>query len=329
MLVYFLFAASALVVFLLSAGRIYSKLIARFADKEMIPKLTSPDIGRRRAVKMALDVAAVIFIGLALARPQWGLSWKQKTAGGLDILFAVDVSKSMLAADIKPDRLSYAKRGITDFVERSSGDRFGLIGFSGSAFLFCPVTSYYKGFFLTLDELKANSLTRGGTSIEAAIGEAIKTFSRVSAEQKILILISDGEETDGNAAAAADAAKKAGVQISCIGVGTREGSAIIYRKGEGEGEEIAVTDRAGRAVRTKLDEAALRSIAEKTGGIYARAEGGEFGLDRIYEERLKGLKKRQTEESLLRSYKEQFQYPLVIAFLALFISTTIGMTGKR
>lgn len=326
MLMYLVFITVALVIFLLLVERIYRKLSSRFADTEMIPKLTSSDIGKRRAVRIAFDIIAVIFIGLALARPQWGLSWRQKTAEGLDILFAVDLSKSMLAADIEPDRLSYAKRQIEDFVEHLSGDRVGLIGFSGSAFLFCPVTSYYKGFFLTLDEMNTNSLKRGGTSIEAAIEEAMKAFKWAAAEQKILILVSDGEQTEGDAAAAADAAKKADVQINCIGVGTSEGSAITYSD---EGKAITVTDKNGRVVRSKLDEAALKALAEKTGGIYVHAGKDGFGLEKIYEERLAGLKKRQAQELLLRSYKEQFQYPLVVAFLALFISTAIIMTGKK
>jgi len=327
MLMYFMLLTFAMVVFFLWAEQVYRKLSARFAEKEIITKLTSLHIGRRRALKMLFDIIAIIFIGIALARPQWGASWKQKTAEGLDILFAIDVSKSMLASDIKPDRLSYTKQSLTDFVERLRGDRIGLIGFSGNAFLFCPMTSYYKGFSLALNNMSVNSLKRGGTSIEAAIKEATKAFSWALSQQKILVLISDGEQTDGDAVATAEAAARSNIQINCIGVGTREGSSIVYSGNNGD--SVAVKDDVGRVVTSKLDENTLKAIAEKTGGVYVRAGDGTFGLEKIYEERLTGLKKRQAEESLLRSYKEQFQYPLVVAFLALFISTTIGMTGKK
>ena len=327
MLMYFTLLTFAIVIFFLWSERVYRKLSARFAQKEMITKLTSSNIGRRRALKTLFDIIAIIFIGIALARPQWGTSWKQKTAEGLDIIVAVDLSKSMLAGDVKPDRLSYAKQGITDFVESLNGDRVGLIGFSGDAFLFCPMTAYYKGFFMALDNMSVNSLKRGGTSVEAAIKEAIKAFSWALSGQKVLLLISDGEQTEGDAAAAAEAANKANIQINCIGVGTREGSNITYN--ENSAEYIIVKDNSGRIVTSKLDEDTLKAIAEKTGGMYIHASDSTFGLEKIYEGRLSKFKKRQAEESLLRSYQEQFEYPLAIAFIAFFISTAISMTGSH
>ena len=322
---YLFMAALAAALFLFWAEWSCRKLSIRFAEKQLLAKLISSRVGARRVLKASLDIVAIILIGIALARPQWGLSWKQKTAEGLDVIFAVDVSKSMLASDTEPDRLSFAKREIRDFVERLKGDRVGLIGFSGDAFLFCPLTADYGAFFLTLDNLGINSVPRGGTSIAAAIKEAVKTFSWALAADKALILISDGEQTEGDAVEAAADAKKTGVQISCIGIGSREGSPIIYN--DGKGSSITVKDESGRVVKSRLDEAALKTVADETGGAYVHAAEGDFGLDEIYKERLSKMKKRQAEESLSRSYQDRFQYPLALAFLALFISTAISMTG--
>ncbi len=322
---YSLWVTLAVTIFLYRAARVYRKLNERFADKTMIARLTSSFVGRRRALKAFLDIIAILLIGIAIARPQWGLAWKQKTAEGLDILFAVDVSKSMLARDMQPDRLSYARQEIRDFVERLKGDRVGLIGFSGNAFLFSPLTTDYGGFLLALDNTGVDSVSRGGTSIAAAINEALRAFSSAPSEQKALILISDGDETEGDAVGSAEAAKKANMEISCIGVGTLEGSNITY--GGGSGVAGTIKDENGRIVISKLNETVLAAIAKDTGGIYVRAQPESFGLEKIYEERLSKMKKHQAEESLSRSYQERFQYPLALAFLALFLSTLIGMTG--
>lgn len=321
---YSLWVTLTLAIFLYWAERVYRKLNVRFADKAMITRLTSSPIGRRRVLKASLDIVAIILIGIAIARPQWGLSWKQKTAQGLDILFAVDVSKSMLARDIQPNRLSYARQEIRNFIERLKGDRVGLIGFSGNAFLFSPLTADYGGFLLVLDNTGVDSVSRGGTSIAAAIKEALRAFSSAPSEQKTLILISDGGETEGDAATFAKAAKKANVEISCIGLGTLEGSNIAY--GGESGTAGFIKDENGRIVISKLDETVLAAVANGTGGIYVRARGENFGLEKIYEERLSRMKKHQTEETLSQSHQERFQYPLALAFLALFISTLIGMT---
>jgi len=325
LLKHLLWLIPVLAAFFLWAAHSYRKQSIRFADEDMIPKITASNTGKRRAIKILLDIIAVALIFIAIARPQWGLAWQQKTAEGLDILFAVDLSKSMLAQDVKPDRLSYTKQEIRDFVERLKGDRVGLIGFAGDAFLFCPLSADYSGFSLALDNTTVGSVPRGGTHIASAVKEAVKTFSWALTEQKILILISDGEETEGDAKEAAEAAKKADIEIDCIGIGTPEGAAVDYTNENDE--KITLKDENGNTVISKLGEETLKMIAGATGGIYIRADQGEFGLEKIYEERLSGLKKRQVDESLSRSYREQFQYPLALAFILMLISTAIGMTG--
>ncbi len=304
--------------------RSYRKTSARFAEKEMLAKLTAPYRDKFRIVRAILDITAVILIGLAIARPQWGALWKQKPPDGIDILFALDMSKSMLARDIQPDRLSYAKREIISFVEDLEGDRVGLVGFSGDAFFFCPITPDRTGFFDSLENAGIESIERGGTSIEAAITEGIKALSSAYSD-KVLILISDGEATEGDAVQAADAAKKAGVEIDCIGIGTTEGIGINYV--DEKKEQHIVKDQSGHPVTAKLDEVMLESVAAATGGIYVHAAPGNFGLEKIYKERLSKIKKRQADESLLRTYQEQFQYFLILAFGALLISMIISMSA--
>jgi Ca-activated chloride channel family protein len=327
LLKYFFGLALFLAFFLFLAQRSYKRLSERFAEKRLIRRLTHSDIGRTRAARSVLDIAAIILIGVALARPQWGLSWQQKTAEGIDVLFALDLSKSMLARDVAPDRLSHAKKNIRRFVERLEGDRVGLIGFAGDAFLFCPLTADYSGFCLALDSIGVKDMPRGGTFFMAAVKEAIKAFSWSPVTQRAVILISDGEATEGDIGEAAAAAKDARIEVDCIGIGTTEGGGIRYD--DGRGVAATVKDEYGRAVTSRLDEAALKRIASETGGIYVRSGADGFGLDKIYSERLSKMKKRQSEESLQRSYKEQFQYPLTLAFIALFVATLVGMTGRH
>jgi len=325
LLKHLLWLIPALTAFCLWAAHSYRKQSIRFADEEMLPKITASNAGKRRAIKILLDIIAIMLMVIAIARPQWGLAWQQKTAEGLDILFAVDLSKSMLAQDVSPDRLSYTKQEIRDFVGRLKGDRVGLIGFAGDSFLFCPLSSDYSGFSLALDNTTVGSVPRGGTHIASVVKEAIKTFSWALTEQKILILISDGEETEGDVKKAAEAARQANIEIDCIGIGTPEGSAVVYT--DGNDEKATLKDESGNTVISKLGEDTLKAIAEATGGVYVRADKAEFGLEKIYEERLSKLKKRQGDETLSRSYREQFQYPLALAFILIFISTAIGMTG--
>ncbi|MBN1520954.1 MAG: VWA domain-containing protein, partial [Candidatus Aureabacteria bacterium] len=227
----------------------------------------------------------------------------------------VDTSKSMLAQDVKPNRLERAKLAIKDFIKHLQGDRIGLIAFSGEAFLQCPLTVDYNGFLLSLDSLSVNSITRGGTSISQAIKEAIKSYEGGFKKYKVLIMITDGEDHEGAPLKAAEDAKKEGIKIFCIGIGTPEGELISVE--DEKGNKTFLKDSQGNVVKTRLDETTLQKIALATGGSYVRSGATEFGLDMIYDKKLSKMEKRELESKLAKQFEDRFQIPLALAFLLL------------
>jgi len=223
--------------------------------------------------------------------------------------------------------MSFAKIEIEDFTGKLKDDRLGLMAFAGDAFLFCPLTTDRDGFILALHNLKIGSVPKGGTSISSAIMDVIQSFRWASGGSKIAILITDGEDNEGGVPKAAEEAKEAGIEISCIGIGTREGDIIPYID-EG-GKKTVIKDKEGRVVKSRLDEDMLKEIAAKTGGIYVRSSASRFGLDAIYDERLSKIKKKQAEETISRSYEERFQLPLALALLAFLAEIIMQAFGNE
>jgi Ca-activated chloride channel family protein len=291
------------------------KSLETFADKNLLATLlASFDSGKYR-LKQILIIAVFSLAAFSLMRPQWGFKWQEIKRKGLDILVAVDVSKSMLADDIKPNRLERTKLALADFVKRLKGDRIGLIAFSGSAFVQCPLTVDYSGFLLSVDALDINTIPKGGTSISSAIRQAIESYEGRLKKYKVLIIITDGEDHEGDPVKAAEFAQKDGIKIFCIGIGTGEGELIPVT--DESGNKVFLKDRSGAVVKSRLDEAVLQKIALATGGSYVRASPKEFGLDLIYKEKLSGMEKRELETKMAKQYEERFQIPLAIAFLLL------------
>ena len=189
------------------------KALETFADKNLLAALlVSFDI-RKRRLRQALIIAAFSLMVFALMRPQWGFKWQEVKRKGLDILVAVDVSKSMLAEDIKPNRLERTKLALTDFVKHTKGDHIGLIAFSGSAFVQCPLTVDYSGFLLSVESLDINTIPKGGTSISSAIQQAMESYEGGLKKYKVLIIITDGEDHEGDPVKAAELAQKEGIKI--------------------------------------------------------------------------------------------------------------------
>ena len=259
--------------------------------------------------------AAIVFGLLALTRPQWGYQWKETKRRGVDILIALDVSHSMLASDVKPSRLERAKLALRDFATQLKGDRIGLIAFAGSAFLQCPLTTDTNGFLLSLEGVDPSTIPRGGTSISGAIREAIRTYAGTSRKDKTLILITDGEDHEGDPLDAAEEAKKQGIVIHAIGIGTREGELISFPEQDGQKEFLK--DTQGNVVKSSLNEKVLQDIALATGGLYVRATTAEFGLELLYRQQLSALEKTEVAGKMIRDYHERFQIFLALALLSL------------
>ncbi len=296
----------------LFAGDMMSEIAATFSFNKQI-------------WKYALLVFAFIFAVAALARPQWGFQWQEIHRQGLDIIVAIDTSKSMLTQDVKPNRLERTKLAVKDLLQKLDGDRIGLLAFAGDAFLVSPLTVDYSGFMLSLNDLSTRTISRGGTSISEAIQEAIKGYENILAKYKAIIIITDGENLEGDPLAAAKKAKEKGIKIYCVGVGTREGELIRVQNEKGELEFLK--DEKGNFIKSKLDETILQKIARVTGGAYVRASGGKFGMDLIYEQQLAKLEKRDFKSKMEKKYYERFQIPLAIS-LALLLTETFLNTRK-
>jgi Ca-activated chloride channel family protein len=256
----------------------------------------------------------------ALARPQFGFQWVEAKRKGIDLLFAFDTSKSMLVEDIKPNRLQRASLAIHDFVEKLEGDRVGLMPFAGSAYLLCPLTIDYDAFFHSLAAVNTDLIPQGGTNIGAVIEKAVQTLDN-GANHKILIILTDGENLQGDAVAAAEAAAKKGLTIHTVGVGTSQGELIPTKKDKG-GDFIK--DDSGNFVTSRLNEATLRQISEKSKGLYVPLGAAGEGLATIYQQKLALIPKDELAEKRHKVPIERFQWPLALATLLLMIEMLIG-----
>jgi len=321
-----IFAALFIIVFYFWAMKRRESLMERFADKNMLGGITPTVSIARKVWKMALIGSAFLLCIFALARPQWGFEWQEIKRTGLDILMAVDVSKSMLARDVKPNRLERTKLAVKDLVKKLSGDRIGLIAFAGTAFLQCPLTIDYNGFLLALDDMNTETIPRAGTSISGAIKEAINAFKGPEKKFKVLVLITDGEDLEGDAMSAANEAAQAGIRIYCIGVGTSGGELIPAI--DDRGQRAYLADRAGQVVKTRLNEDLLKKIAVATGGSYVHATQSDFGLILLYDKVISKLEKHDLETKMKKHYQERYQIFLGIA-IALLVIESLFSERKR
>jgi Ca-activated chloride channel family protein len=274
-------------------------------------RLTEGFSPRLRNLKRGLWLLAVMLIFTAIARPQMGYEWHEVKRKGIDILFAVDTSRSMLAEDLTPSRLERARLGIIDFVARLEGDRIGLIPFAGSAFALCPLTLDYDAFRESLNALDTDLIPRQGTDLASAIKEAERLFDENGNNHRVLVLLTDGEDLQGSVIDAAKAAAKKGMAIYTVGVGSPEGAKIPVR--DRYGRTDFVRDENGKVVRTTLDETTLKKIAEETNGLYVALGRGAEGLNTIYQEKLRLVPKSELNQRMERIPLERFEWPLGLA----------------
>ncbi|MCX5698421.1 MAG: VWA domain-containing protein [Candidatus Omnitrophica bacterium] len=318
----FICVTLGLVLFQIWAFRMRKKVQDKFAQKDLLAELLAQvDSGRQR-LKAILLILGLLFCFFALLRPQWGFKWHQLKRKGLDIIIALDVSKSMLANDIKPNRLERAKLAIGDFTQKLKGDRVGLIAFAGSAFLGCPLTIDYGGFLLSLENIDVNTIPRGGTSISSVIKEAMRSYPATDAKFKVLIIITDGEDHEGDPLRLAEEAKKEGIIICCIGIGTKEGELVFLEQDDGRKEFLK--DNEGNVVKSRLNEEILQKIVLAAGGTYIRSTNTDFGLDLLYQGRLSKMEKREFEGKMNELYEERFQIPLAIGLILILLETIIS-----
>ena len=315
-----------LIVFLVWAYRARRRALERFASPPLSDKLAASVSRPARRWKAVLLVAGILFGALALAQPRWGFEWREVKRKGVDVFVLLDVSKSMLTEDVRPNRLTQAKYACEDLLAKLQGDRVGLIAFAGTAFVQCPLTVDYEAFRLTLKDASPGIIPRGGTAIGPAIRTALKAFEAGEGRDRAIVLITDGEQTESDALAAAEEAAKAGVHIYAIGVGTADGELIPVRE-DGKAMEF-LKDQEGKVVKSRLDEATLKQLALKTQGIYVRSAAGDFGMDTIYEKGIGQLQRQEAEAKLQKRYFERFQWPLGIGFALLMLEAFVSDRRK-
>ncbi|MBV9489088.1 MAG: VWA domain-containing protein [Verrucomicrobia bacterium] len=283
---------------------IVRRRLGRLVAARLRSRLVEDVSNLRRWSKRMCLLAALAALALTLARPQWGYTERPVTRHGRDLLLAVDTSRSMLAADVTPNRLTRAKLAAEDIIRAMRGDRIGLIAFAGEAQMEAPLTTDETTLHSTLALFDTNTVDRGGTDFEAAIRAAIQAFGKSEQGYRALVLITDGEELEGDGLVAARQAAKLGIRIFTVGVGSPDGSTITLPSG------TPLRDRSGTIVVSRLDEDGLRAIAEATGGFYTRLNA--TSMHRVINDGLSRITQRRGDEHAFRTPIEHFQIPLAI-----------------
>ncbi len=291
--------------------------LEKLAQARLLAQLTESFSKRRRSIRQVLWLVALMLGFVALARPQYGFEYREVKRRGIDLVFAVDTSRSMLAEDVVPNRLERSKLAILDFVDRLEGDRVGLIPFAGNAFSLCPLTLDYSAFRQSLEALDTDIIPHQGTDLASAVREANRLFDEQGNNFRILILITDGEDLQGSVMDAVNTAKEKGMTIYTVGVGDPGGTLIPLTMDDGS--QDFVRDNSGQPVKTALDEETLKTIAQATGGLYAPLGKTGEGLNTIYREKLRLVPKSEMDQRLDRVPLERFEWPLGAAILLLTI----------
>ena len=293
-------------------------LLSRFAAARLLDQLTEKASHQRTLLKAALILLAFALIGISLARPQYGVDWIERKARGLDIVFVLDSSKSMLATDLRPTRLDRAKLAIIDLLKRLESDRIGLVAFAGNAFLQTPPTLDYAAFRENLDAIGYSSISRGGSDIGRAIREAAKAFPKDNSF-KVVVLLTDGEDQQQDVITAAREVADEGIKVYTIGIGTPEGDYLKIRNAQGDDEFIR--DSSGQPVRSQLDESTLQKIAQLTGGSYSRLS--DQSLNTLYNSVLATLPREERQSELQEARIERYQWALSIACILMVVEIFI------
>lgn len=308
-----------LIIFYGWAFRKKMALINLFVEANLRDRLLQGVSFSRQKLKAFLLILAFLMFVVALIRPKWGFHWEEVKRKGVDIIVALDVSKSMLAQDVSPNRLERAKREIIDLLELMEGDRVGLIAFAGTSFLQGPLTLDYGAIRIFLDELDTELIPIPGTDIDHAISLAIKSFNQEDKKSRVLILITDGEDHEGDPLEMAKKASKEGIKIYTIGIGKEGGSPIPDPANGG-----LKKDQNGELILSHLDEGTLQKIALSTGGSYVRSITGDLDLEKIYFDIQKTVEDKDLKSGRRQRFEERFQWPLLLGLILLFLESFLS-----
>ncbi|MFH1686780.1 MAG: VWA domain-containing protein [bacterium] len=317
----------ALGLFALTAIARKKKILARFSDIPLVLK-NAPYISfARQRTKALLIVLALALCVVVLARLQFGTHLELMKREGIDIVVALDLSNSMLATDMKPNRLEKAKQELRGIIDRLQGDRIGLVAFAGEAFIQCPLTLDYAAAGFLLAAMDQNTVSVQGTSLSSAIEMASKMFDQKEKMHKVLLLLTDGEDHEGGVDDAAEAARTDGIKIYTVGIGNPAGEPIPIN--DRQGRQVGFKkDASGEVIMSRLDDVGLQKISLATGGKFYHATAGEIELDRIFDE-ISKIEKKELEGTLVTRYDDRYQWPLLLAILLVFGEFFVPSRKKR
>ena len=299
--------------------------IRKLGEAALISRLM-PELSRPRPVlKFILLLAGISAIIIVLARPQYGSKLEEVRKQGVEVIIALDVSNSMLAEDIQPDRITRAKQAISRLVDNLSNDKIGLIVFAGDAYTQIPITTDYISAKMFLSTIGPDMVPKQGTAIGAAIRLAAGSFTPGEGKSRAIIIITDGENHEDEPLKEAEEAAKSGIVIHTIGIGSSEGVPIPVSAG---GRKDYLKDQNGTTVITRLDEDILKKIAVTAGGNYIRASSSSIGLDEIFSD-IRKMDQSELESSVYTEYNDQFQIFAALALILLVIEIVIMERKNR
>ena len=316
---YALLLIPALLVFYWYSRLQRRKSLAQFGQKEILSVLMPNASSARPAIKFAVLLIALASIIVGIARPQFGSQLKTVKREGIELIIALDVSNSMLAEDIHPNRLERSKRAISQLVDKLSDDKIGLIVFAGEAYTQLPITVDYVSAKLFLNSISPQMVATQGTAIGAAIDLGIKSFSPQFTGSKVIIVISDGENHEDDANSAATTAAEQGIVVHTIGMGLPQGGLIPDNS---NGQKGYKKDNKGNTIVTKLDEPMLQKIAQAGKGVYIRANNTQVGLNTLFDE-VNKMEKTEMESQIYADYDDKFQYFIALGLLLILLDYLI------
>lgn len=307
---------------------LWKQKMKRIASRELLDKkLLLVHDKSYRGKQLACLMLVLIFSVLALTRPQWGEEKRKIERKGIDVIFLLDTSLSMLAEDLKPNRLEKAKLEMRSFLRQLKGDRVGMVAFAGSSFLQSPLTLDYAAFQLFVDAVSPGYIPDPGTSLAAALRVALKAFPAENLKHKAVVIFSDGEDHEGGMEEILTEVKKSNVRIYTLGTGSEKGDPIPLKNEAGQRSGFK-KDRAGQIVLTRLQPSILQKIAEESGGLYAPATPGEQEVS-AFIKHMESIDKRQIQEKTVREREDHYQLFLFLAFLFLLLEMVLRQTLKN
>lgn len=323
-----LWFVAAAVVATLIALRVHRSAQKRFATANLIDGIVGTSSLGKKLTSIALTSLAMILLAVASTDIRWGKAWREVPQKGIEIVFVLDVSRSMLATDVVPNRLSRAKQNIEDIVNEMSGDRVGLVLFAGDVRRHIPLTSHYEDFKQNLAEVGPHHINRGGTNLGDAIRIASDSFLQKTADQKAIVIITDGEDHQSDPIAAAkEAHEQNGVRIFTVGLGdTKDGARIPLASGN---RRRTFMQHDGKQVWSKLDGETLKAIATTTDGAYVPAGTKQVDMGEVYHRFIAGIQEQQFDTAKINGYIPRYQWFIGFALCVMLLDVFLNSKRKR